>query len=383
MTSPDTAESVDRPRQASATAQGSVCLHLGVGDRRPDGRHGLVTVTQSLDLTETVTLTVTGVFRAGAGTDAAGPVTAADVVSGSTVAGHGTVHGTVRDTSRGTVRDTAPGTADPTADHPADRTDGAPEDSPAVRGVLAVLDRYRRAAPGALLPQVSVNVDRGVPVTGGLGGAAADAAAALTAMREILHGSGAAEAGFALAPRPTDTELQALAADLGTAVPACLVGGTVLGTGAGTDLVPVMSRGTRHWALATDDRDLPATGVFDRLDDQRAAALRGERPDVRAGDVTGVQRALLTDNPTELAAVLANDLQAAVLSLRPELRRTLGAARESGALAAVVSGTGPTVAMLCSDRDHAVDVATAVAVAGHTGPTLVAASSSHGARAVR
>ncbi|AGP31287.1 GHMP family kinase ATP-binding protein [Corynebacterium terpenotabidum] len=345
MTSPDAAEYTGDRRHVSASAPGTVTLYLGVGDGRgPGGDHDLVTVRQALDLVETVTVTVTGRHRDGVGRCLTG------------------ISATGRDA----------------AEVPTD------SDSPVARGALAVVERYHRSAPDAPLPYLHLSVDNGVPVAGGLSGEAADVAAAMVATREILHGPGAAEEGFARATRPGDTELQDLASSLGIDVACSLLGGTVLGTcsGSGTDLVPVLSRGTRHWAFALGLRELAADDVLRRLDDQRDAAARGERPDVRVGEVTAVQRALLTDNPTELAAVLANDLQAPAVSLRPDLRHTLTAAREAGALGAVVSGAGPTVAMLCSDREHAVEVATAVAVAGHAGPTLVAASSPHGARPV-
>lgn len=344
---PDPAEHTGLPRAATATAQCMLTLWSSVGDRHPDGGRDRVTVRQALDLTETVTVTVTG------------PTDVPEITGVDITGKHS--------------RPTSDGNKGPAA----------------VAAVAAVVERYHHLAPQAVLPQIHIDIVRGIPDISDTGDTAdtdaesADAAAALVATRELLHGEGAADAGYSLAPRPTDAELQDLAMSLGPDVPAHLLGGTLMATGTtpgAADLVPVMSRGTRHWALAVDPRPLPYQEVLDRLDVQRDAVARGERPDVRAGDVTAVQRALLTDNPTELADLLANDLQSAAVSLRPELRRTLTAAREAGALGTVVAGPGPTVAMLCSDREHAVEVATAVSVAGHTGPTLVAASSSHGAR---
>lgn len=347
MSTPDPAEfAVDR-RRATATAQGKVNLYLAVGARRPDGYHDLVTVFQAVDLTETVTATVTGHC-----TDPA------DAVTGVSLSAQD-VAGTPTGIPSGT-------------------------DNLAVRGALAVLRNYHRSVPGARLPRLSLDIIKGVPVAGGMAGGSADAAAAMVATREILHGQGAAEAGYSLAPRPSDAELRELAAPLGADVPFCLLGGTALGSGTGAELVPVMSRGVRHWAFAIDRQGLSTPEVFARLDRQREDTPGKDRPVAggSGGGVTVVQRALLTANSTELAAALSNDLQPAALSLRPELRRTLTLAREAGALAAVVSGSGPTVAMLCSHADHAVDVATAVSAAGHSGPTLVARSSPHGARLV-
>jgi 4-diphosphocytidyl-2-C-methyl-D-erythritol kinase len=73
--------------------------------------------------------------------------------------------------------------------------------------------------------------------------------------------------------------------------------------------------------------------------------------------------ALRHDDPKLLGAALRNDMQPAALSLRPALRRTLRAGVEEGALAALVSGSGPSCLFLASDADHAARLA--ALVAGH------------------
>jgi 4-diphosphocytidyl-2-C-methyl-D-erythritol kinase len=65
-----------------------------------------------------------------------------------------------------------------------------------------------------------------------------------------------------------------------------------------------------------------------------------------------------------LAAALGNDLQPPALSLRPDLRRALRAATGAGAAAAVVSGSGPTVAALAEDEESAVRLTAALAGEG-------------------
>jgi 4-diphosphocytidyl-2-C-methyl-D-erythritol kinase len=74
--------------------------------------------------------------------------------------------------------------------------------------------------------------------------------------------------------------------------------------------------------------------------------------------------ALRSGNPAEVGPLLSNDLQQAAISLRPELRRTLAAGMEQGALAAIVSGSGPTCAYLARDARHAAALAVALAGAG-------------------
>lgn len=340
-------------RSVTATAQGKVNLHLAVGDARDDGYHELRTVFQALDLTESVTLSVTDVHEGV-------PDDLAELIGSFTVTG--------RDATKV-----------PVGEHLADNL--------AVRGVLSVLQHYRdglAGVPAASFPVLDVLVDKGVPVAGGMAGGSADAAAAMVATREIMHGP-----GYDRVPRPDDDTLAVLAADIGADVPFCLTGGTALGQNRGDVLVPVLTRGTYHWALAMDSRGLSTAEVFARLDEQRAASARGDRPDLRAEGPEGAQRAILTGDVDELArhldSAVVNDLQAPAISLSPDLRGTLAAGRDAGALACLVSGSGPTVAMLCRDRGHAVDVATTLAAEGIGGravATTTAASCRHGARIV-
>ena len=81
-------------------------------------------------------------------------------------------------------------------------------------------------------------------------GGSADAAAALIAANKILDNE------FELG------ELLDIAADLGSDVPFTLVGGTALGTGRGEHLVPTLSKGTYHWALAFSRTGLATPVVF-------------------------------------------------------------------------------------------------------------------------
>lgn len=345
------------PWQASATAQGAVCLFTSIGEPQSSGTREIVTVTQSLDLTETVTVTATGTIPPDRTGRSTGPVISVTVV----------------DRARGTVRSHDP-------EQPDD-----PSVGPVVRAVTVIVDRYRKLAPDSLLPQVEIRIGREIPA-GVLACADADAAATLAAMRDILHGRDAVDHGLAPVPGPDDSELRSLASLVGPGVPARFIGGTVLDKGSGP--VPVMTRGVRHWAFATDDRSLAAEPLSVEklvagLDSLREAANRGERVYyILAGSVTHIQRALLDEDPTVVGGFLDNDLHALVCSFRPGLRLSMNVAVEAEALGVVVSGAEPTLAVLCADRDHAVEVAAAVAGSGHAGPTLVASSSPHGVRSV-
>ena len=61
------------------------------------------------------------------------------------------------------------------------------------------------------------------------------------------------------------------------------------------------------------------------------------------------------------SACLRNDLTPAAAALRPDLRRTLQAGQDAGALGALLSGSGPTCAFLASDPASAARIGTVLA----------------------
>jgi 4-diphosphocytidyl-2-C-methyl-D-erythritol kinase len=212
----------------------------------------------------------------------------------------------------------------------------------------------RVACPGREHAQgLAIHIRKRIPVAAGLAGGSADAAAALVACNALWC------AGLSQA------ELAVLAADVGSDVAFALLGGTAIGTGRGERLTPVLSAGRCHWVLAFAAAGLPTGQVYAACDRLRAggraepsSAAASAAPDAR------LMAALRAQDPGELGPLLSNDLQPAAISLRPELRRTLAAGQELGALGAVVSGSGPTCAFLAKDARHARDLAAELAGAG-------------------
>lgn len=210
---------------------------------------------------------------------------------------------------------------------------------------LAVQAARAVAALTGLKPAVRLVIRKGIPVAGGMAGGSADAAAALVAC-DALWGTG------------LDREtLRRLGSGLGSDVPFALTGGTALGTGRGEQLSPVLGRGSYHWVVGFAETGLSTPAVYAELDRLRAA-----HPAPTSETAEAVVSALRQSDPVALGRVLSNDLQDAALSLRPQLRRVLDTGRELGAVGSIVSGSGPTVAMLV--RSPADGVALAAALSG-------------------
>lgn len=211
----------------------------------------------------------------------------------------------------------------------------------AARAAVALAERYGRS------PAVHIHIAKDIPVAGGMAGGSADGAGALVAC-DALWGTGASRA-----------ELLDICAELGSDVPFSLVGGAALGIGRGERLTVLETGGTFHWVFAMAGRGLSTPAVFREFD------RLGEGTDIPEPVASRpLLDALAKGDPDALAAAVSNDLQPAALSLFPELADTLAAGRTAGALAALVSGSGPTTAFLVRDPGSAAKVAEALTASG-------------------
>jgi 4-diphosphocytidyl-2-C-methyl-D-erythritol kinase len=301
------------PPPVTVRVPSKINLRLAVGGLRGDGYHELSTVFQALSLTDEVTVAVADE----PGVEVIGEGAAAVPTGGDNLAWRA-----ARELARHVGRD-------------------------AIELKIRVLIRKR------------------IPVSGGMAGGSADAAATLVGLASLWR----LEIGR--------DELATIAAALGSDVPFALHGGTALGTRRGEQLVPVLTRHTYHWVLALDYEGLSTPKVYAELDRLRSV---GDPP--RVGPVEPVLEALASGDPRQLALLLGNDLQAAAVSMRPGLRRTLRAGVDAGALAGIVSGSGPTCAFLCVDAESALQVAAELAGAGVCRTVRVAHGPVPGARVV-
>ena len=180
----------------------------------------------------------------------------------------------------------------------------------------AAIVALRDAVPS--LPPLRVRIGKRIPVAAGLAGGSADAAAVLRAANAI--------AGSPL----THDELRATAARLGSDVPSQVEPRHAIVSGTG-ELVEPVELPPLAMVLVPSPQGLSTAAVYaeaDRLGIPRDDLACDE---VRAAAGPGVE------------ARIENDLERAALSLRPDLAGTLGLLRDEGALAAAVSGSGPTV----------------------------------------
>ncbi|HWC28224.1 MAG TPA: hypothetical protein VG474_16660 [Solirubrobacteraceae bacterium] len=256
-------------------ARAKINLCLFVGPRRDDGRHELVTLMDSLTLCDELRME----------TDPLGLV--ADEVL-------------------------CPGVAGPNL-------------------AAAALSAFRERT-GWDGPPVRLEIDKRIPVAGGMGGGSADAAAAL---RLASEASGRGDRRL----------LEEIGATLGSDVASQVRGGLVLATGEGSRLRPLDFALPYSVVVLPLDAELSTAAVYAEAD---RLGLPRERLDL-ARSLTGVQAALSAETILEH---LHNDLQDAARSLCPAIDDALEAALAAGADHALVAGSGPTVLGVFSGPGH-------------------------------
>lgn len=204
---------------------------------------------------------------------------------------------------------------------------------------------------------VHVDLEKRIPVAGGLGGGSSDAAAALWGLNRLW--------GL----RWPRARLMELAVGLGMDVPFFLGSGPALATGRGERLESLRTAGGYALVLVNPQVALPTRDVYDRVPAGWHAEPTGTRR---------LMEALRTRNVARLATALTNNLEPVVEPILPEVGRVKAALLAAGALGAVMSGSGPTVFGLARSLDHARQIRSRVNRAGwscwavrtHGGPAI-------------
>ena len=212
---------------------------------------------------------------------------------------------------------------------------------------------------------VAIKIKKEIPIAGGMAGGSANAGAAIVGIDSL----------FSLGL--SRNEMEKLGAELGADVPFTISGGTAIGTGRGDRITPVLSRGTYYWVLALSTSGLSTPAVYSECDRLR------EGMDIAAPHVSDeLLQSLTHGDAKSLGKKLVNDLQPAACSLKPALRLILDVGIDYGALGGIVSGSGPTVAFLAENEEHALDLVVALTSSGVVGNVVRAQGPVPGARIV-
>ena len=238
---------------------------------------------------------------------------------------------------------------------------GVPADSSnlAIKAAELMIKEYE------LPSDLSIKLKKEIPVAGGMAGGSADAAGVIVGLDSLF------ELGL------SRDEMELLGSKIGSDVPFSICGGVAIGSGRGDQITPALAKGNYNWVLALSGQGLATPSVYQECDRLREG-LSISAPVVSEQ----IMQALRAGDAKALGKALTNELQPAACSLRPALRLVLDVGIDYGALGGIVSGSGPTVAFLVSDDDHAMDLTVALSSSGVVSSVVRANGPTHGARII-
>ena len=210
-----------------------------------------------------------------------------------------------------------------------------------------------------------IKLKKEIPVAGGMAGGSADAAGVIVGLDSLF------ELGL------SRDVMESVGSKIGSDVPFSICGGVAIGTGRGDQITPALAKGSYNWVLALSGQGLATPSVYQECDRLReglsiAAPVVSEQ----------LMQALRAGDAKALGKALTNELQPAACSLRPALKLVLDVGVDYGALGGIVSGSGPTVAFLVSDDEHAMDLTVALSSSGVVSSVVRASGPTNGARII-
>ena len=238
---------------------------------------------------------------------------------------------------------------------------GVPSDSSnlAVKAATLMIKNYD------LPSDINIKLKKEIPVAGGMAGGSADAAGVIVGLDSLF------ELGL------SRDEMELVGSKIGADVPFSICGGVAIGTGRGDQITPALFKGSYNWVLALSGQGLATPSVYAECDRLREG-LSISTPVVSEQ----LMQALRAGDAKALGKSLSNDLQPAACSLRPALRLVLDVGLDYGALGGIVSGSGPTVAFLVKDDEHAMDLTVALSSSGVISSVVRASGAVAGARII-
>ena len=183
---------------------------------------------------------------------------------------------------------------------------------------------------------VRIELTKRIPVAAGLAGGSADAAAVLKGMNDLY--------GLQL----DEEKLCELGARLGSDIPFCIMGGTMLATGRG-EVLTRLSDMPETWVVLAKPRISVSTAwAYQNYDEQGAE---------RHPDNEAIKQAIDRGNRKAVAGLLCNVLESVTIKKYDVIAEYKQMMLDKGAMASMMSGSGPTVFGLAKNREQAESIA--------------------------
>ena len=183
---------------------------------------------------------------------------------------------------------------------------------------------------------VRIELTKRIPVAAGLAGGSADAAAVFKGMNDLY--------GLQL----DEEKLCELGARLGSDIPFCIMGGTMLATGRG-EVLTRLSDMPETWVVLAKPRISVSTAwAYQNYDEQGAE---------RHPDNEAIKQAIDRGNRKAVAGLLCNVLESVTIKKYDVIAEYKQMMLDKGAMASMMSGSGPTVFGLAKSREQAEAIA--------------------------
>lgn len=224
----------------------------------------------------------------------------------------------------------------------------------AYRAALLMSEQFPEAF--AQYGGVDIQLSKHIPVAAGLAGGSTDAAAVLVGL-DLMWDLGL-----------TQSELQELAAQLGSDVPFCIAGGTAIGTGRGEKLSPLPDL-DRLYVILAKYRHLQVSTAwaYTTYRKQFGSSYASHTPgmEARSGKLNSgaLVNAIAHKDAAKIGQCLYNDLERVVLPAYPQVLQLREAFQKAGVLGTMMSGSGPTVFALTESQTQAEQIKNQVASA--------------------
>ena len=188
------------------------------------------------------------------------------------------------------------------------------------------------AALGIAPRGLAIDIEKRIPMQAGMAGGSTDAAAVLRALRELL------------APELSTQALEKIGEAVGSDVPYCVRGGTVLAEGRGEKLTTLKNAPRFRVVVCKPDFPLSTPALFKRSD----AVQVVDRPDTE-----GMLQAIEDSDALGVSARVFNVFEAVLCAEEREVFTIKEQLLSLGAAAAAMTGSGPTVFGLFADAQIA------------------------------
>lgn len=179
---------------------------------------------------------------------------------------------------------------------------------------------------------VKIRLNKFIPVSAGMAGGSSNAAAVLFGMNRMFN------------LKLSQQKLQEIGVKLGADVPYCIMRGTVLAEGIGEELTPLPAMPKCYVLVAKPGISVSTKTVYEKLDSLK---------EVKHPDIDGILEGLQEGSLEKITSSMGNILEGVTIEDYPVIEEIKNVMKQSGALNAMMSGSGPTVFGIFKDRKTA------------------------------